>query len=121
MVKIFTFFKRRDTLVASILLVLILTGAFIRGYLFSKKINKDSNLCYGIIVNEGSKHFTYKFFVLGNKFEGNVSEKRKYKIGDTLVIQFYTLNPEYHIVHSKKDTMQIERIKKKLVKVWDAI
>lgn len=121
MVKIFTFFKRKDTLVASIFLGLIIVGAVIRGYLFSKKINNSSDLCYGVIIHEGAKHFTYEFFVSGTKFEGNISGKKNYKLGDTIVLQYYTIDPIYHIVHSKKDTVQVERIKKKFVRIWDAM
>lgn len=120
MVKMLGFFKRRDTLVASVFLGLIIIGAVIRGYLFSNKINNRSDLCYGVIIHEGAKHFTYEFFVSGTKFEGNISGKKNYELGDTIVIQFYTIDPTYHIVHSKKENLSIEELSPKKVNISDA-
>ncbi|MCE7864791.1 MAG: hypothetical protein DYG99_14725 [Bacteroidetes bacterium CHB5] len=120
MVTILEFFKRRDSLVASIFLILIIIGAFIRGYLYSSKINEESELCYGVIVHDGSKHFRYEFFVSDIKFEGNVSNKRAYKLGDTLIIQYFTKDPAYHVVHSKKKELSLKDITRRKIRFSEA-
>lgn len=115
------FLKKNDSRIAIGLLILILCFLIIKGKNYSDKINKDGALCYGVISDEG-KALTYYFYIDGELFKGKInSQNGKNKIGDTLIIQYSIRDPSIHIVHSKKGTKELEEIKKKMVRIWDAM
>lgn len=119
--KLIFFLKKYDSYIAIGLILLLVTVAIIRGKIYSQRINENSALCYGFIFKEG-KQLTYYYNIDSEFFKGNInSQSGKNKVGDTLIIQYNTRNPTFHIIHSKKDTIPIEKIKKKFVRIWDAI
>lgn len=121
MVGLASFLKRNSNYLAGILLISIVIFLTIRGKIYSDRINENGSLCYGIIIEEG-RPMTYYYVIDGKRFMGNInSQNNLNKIGDTLIIQYSTRYPILHIVHSKKGKLGINQVKKKVVRIWDAI
>jgi len=120
--KLINFFKKHDGLIGIIVFLLVIFIGISRGLIYSSRINTSSELTFGIIYKETRDNFSYKFKAENIIYEGNLnnSNNNAYLVSDTLIIQFYTENPLYHIVHSKKGSMSLSQLEKKKVEFWDA-
>ena len=120
--KLVDFIKKYNGAIGIAVFLLIVLLGVSRGLIYSSKINSDSAFTYGIIYDESQDHYSYKFWVARKMYEGNLnnSHQKAYQLMDTLVIQYYSENPNYHVVHSKKDERDISQLQRKKVEFWEA-
>lgn len=120
--KFIRFVKRNNVTVGIVVFLIVISAGSYRGFVFAAKINSHSELVYGLIYSKSQDHYSYKFWFGNEMYEGNLSNEHRnvHSVGDTLVIQFYFENPNYHIVHSKKSSNDLSKVIKRKVKFWDA-
>jgi hypothetical protein len=118
------FFKRYDLAIGVIVFLVITSIAVSTGVVKANKLNSNSNLHYAKIFKISSRYCSYQFTVSGTQYKGhfNNDEKKKFKIGDVVVIQYHPEDPSIHIFHSKmnaeKDLRDLKLLEVKLRDVW---
>lgn len=119
------FIKRNDGKIAILVFLMITFFGAYRGYIYSEKLNNNSRLAYAKVYKISSEYYSYKYLINNKVFEGKINNSRAntLRIGDTIVIQYYQIEPVYHVVYS----IQSEDVDKdfsdlplKKINIWDA-
>jgi hypothetical protein len=116
---------KRDTIWGIIGLIVLIGLGLQRGIIYSSNLNSSGKLSYAVIYDKSRKYYFYEYWVNGMIHYGRFgnSGKSNVDVGDSIIVQYYTLKPVQHVIFSM-DAGQLKRIKElkpKRVSVWEAM